>query len=308
MMRGLLIFGLCAVALAPTGCGSLGGDETKPKSRTPVVSREQLGGFPERSPGRAFLGWFRALQQRNSAAAARYYRSSLGLTPEEFAIQRRRASYAVDSLGPPRIVRVVEQGARAVVYAALRKVTIAPNGRVDKEDLDTHPFGLLRERGGWKLANNRFLEIVSRTPSNDGTEPASRKRVVSRKELDRFPGGGPARAFLGWFRALQQLNSIAAARYYSASLGMTPEELARQRRRAAYALDSFASPRIARIVQNGSRATVYVVFRKTIVAPNGRVEVKEVERATPFVLLRERGGWKHADNGFLEILSRTPSS
>jgi hypothetical protein len=304
MMRRLPLFGSCLLVLACAGCGSLGGDETKPKSRTPVVSAEQIGRFSEGDPARAFLAWFRALQRGNSAAAARYYRSSIGLTPERFARQRGRAVHALDSLGPPRILRITEKGARAVVHVALRKVTIAPNGRVDKEALGSPSFAMMSEDGRWKLASNRFLEVLSGIPSK---EVELSPVVVTRKALARLPRGGPARAFMGWFRAIQLKDAAAAVGYYRSSLRLTSEGVARQIRAAENVLKSFVPPRIARVVEKGSRATVYVLFRKRTVVADGSIEVTEPDRAAPFLLRREQDGWKLASNRFLEILSGTPS-
>ena len=135
------------------------------------------------------------------------------------------------------------------------------------------------------------------------TKPTAQTPVVSQRDLDRYPPGSPARAFLGWFQALQKGEARELASLYVPSLGLTPETLARQRTAGAYAIDPLAPPIIEQVDVNGSRARVLAHFRTGRIWPNGRVDYTD-KQVVPFELQLVDGRWLLASNSFVELVAR----
>jgi hypothetical protein len=150
------------VASALAGCGAFGDDPvTERVQQNALVSKRQVERYPEGSPGRAFLEWWRAIQDQNAPVAAQYYRRSLGITVKKLD---RELSYGPGALGltaRPIVVEVDEQGDTATVLTLLESVVENPNGRSDKVRR-ARGFNLVREDGEWKLADNLFLDAQAR--------------------------------------------------------------------------------------------------------------------------------------------------
>jgi hypothetical protein len=158
--RFLAPVGTLAIAAALAGCGSLGqlpGRVEQPQ----VVTAQDIHRYPEGSPVRTVLLWWRSLQFGNAELAARYYSPKLGLTPKEL---ERVLTVGPGILGVNaglRVVDVEKWGSRGTVLAFLTKEFRHPNGRTDKTSV-TASFNVVQQGGRWYLADNRYIDRVVR--------------------------------------------------------------------------------------------------------------------------------------------------
>jgi len=292
---------LLVMAPVATGCGELGGD-TRPEQETPTITAGQIDRYEEGSPERAFLEWFRDVHEKDARAAARLYAPSLGIGAADVARQRKAGAYALDPLALPLIRKVTVDGDTARVRARFRTGRVWPNGRVDYVPKELVTFRLKRQNGRWLLADNGFLALVAREPE----QPPDEAKVpeISRRQIERYAPGTPARAFLEWFRATWREDARTAARYYPPRLGLTPRELAAARRRAEI-FGRFGPPRIVSERVNGTLAVVTVRTRLLAGEESGR-PVFDVAAPTPFAMVKVDGRWRIPSNGFIEVLARSP--
>ena len=157
-MRRLVCGALLLVAgVTQVACGDLGaGEETDRVDQLQLVRKQDIARYPVGSPERTFLEWWRALQFRSGAGAAPHYAASLDLTPREL---QRQLDGDVGVLGldaRPRVVDVIRADDRATLLALFTAAARNPNGRADKTR-QPRSFQMVRESGGWKLADNRYV-------------------------------------------------------------------------------------------------------------------------------------------------------
>ena len=159
-MRGVLAGALMLCALLVAGC-SFGGDQVAERVRQPtLLSAAAVAKQPAGSPSRALYAWWRAMQYADTRAAARYYDAALGVTPVELDDQLAVATDAFTAR--PRLVETRDDGGGgATVLVLLESRTKNPNGRVDVLRVP-RSFALRRDGGGWRLADNRYLERAVR--------------------------------------------------------------------------------------------------------------------------------------------------
>jgi hypothetical protein len=138
--------------------------KTTPTKGVPLVSRRLLSRYSAGSPGRAFLEWFRALQRSDAATAVRYYAPSLELTASELVRQRARAD-GFNLLGPPKLLAVRTNGARATISLRLRTARNGGSGPIDFLVSAPTSFELQKVGGRWVLPSNGFLQVLARIPS-----------------------------------------------------------------------------------------------------------------------------------------------
>jgi hypothetical protein len=132
-----------------------------------------------------------------------------------------------------------------------------------------------------------------------GDEPAERVQqptLLSAAAVERQPPGSPARALFEWWRVMQFDDPRAGARLYAQALRITPAQLERQLAVATPAFDP--RPLFVESQQRGELAIVRVLLESRARNPNGRVDVVRAPRS--FELVRARGGWRLADNRYLE--------
>jgi hypothetical protein len=134
------------------------------------------------------------------------------------------------------------------------------------------------------------------------TERVQQSGLVQKHQVERYPVGSPARAFLEWWQAIQYQNAPVAARYYARSLGITVRKMDRQLSYGSGALGLTARPLIVEVQEQGDDAIVLTQLETVVENPNGRSD--KVRRARGFNLVREDGEWKLADNLFLDAQAR----
>jgi hypothetical protein len=160
-MRGLMVLVLTlATTAALTGCGSLG-ELTGRVEQPQLLTKRDIERYPESSPARAVLEWWRALQFDNPAFATRYYAARVELTPKRL---ERKLAIGPDLLNLKarlRVVDVIKKGRTATVLVLLTKVMRHPNGRADKARVP-QAFNLVHEGGNWRLSDNRYIDRVVR--------------------------------------------------------------------------------------------------------------------------------------------------
>jgi hypothetical protein len=149
-----------AIAAALAGCGSLGqlpGRVEQPH----VVTVKEIDRYPEDSPVRTVLQWWRALQFGNPELAARYYSPKLDVTPKRVEEALAVGPGILGVTADLRVVDVEKWGRRATILALLTKEFRHPNGRTDKTSV-TASFNVVRQGGRWFLADNRYIDRIMR--------------------------------------------------------------------------------------------------------------------------------------------------
>lgn len=135
--------------------------------------------------------------------------------------------------------------------------------------------------------------------------PADR---IQEDAVERYATGTPERTVLEWFRALQGGETQRAAGFYSAGLAVDDQQIARERRSAARFFRRFSMLGVVDVWRAADRATVFTEIAARWAAPNGRGQ--DVRRPQAFTLVREGGGWRLADDLFLdtarELVVRRP--
>jgi hypothetical protein len=153
-----LLASVGAVAVVVAGCGSLGGLPGRVEAPQ-LVTAAQIQHYPQDSPARTVLQWWRALQFGSPEVGARYYASRLHMTPRRL---QERLAIGADLLSLKaglQIVDVVKHGDRATVFALRNQVLLYPNRRKD-EIRSPQAFNLVRDHGTWRLADNRYIDHV----------------------------------------------------------------------------------------------------------------------------------------------------
>jgi hypothetical protein len=125
--------------------------------------------------------------------------------------------------------------------------------------------------------------------------------VLTQAQVDRQPADSPQRAVFEWWRAMQYKNPIEAARYFSASLHMTPARMSRYIKGADSSLQS--RPHLVDAQISGDQAIVRLMLERVTKNPNGRVDRERKPQG--FNLVREKGSWLLSDNLYLAGLYKT---
>ena len=149
------------VAAAIAGCGSLGqlpGRVEQPD----VVTRQDIARYPEDSPVRTVLRWWRALQFKSADLAARYYSPDVGMTPKALEGHLALPPDVLNTTAHLRVVDVEKSERGATVLIFLTNVFRHPNGRTDKTRAP-NSFHLVRRDGRWLLADNRYIARIERS-------------------------------------------------------------------------------------------------------------------------------------------------
>jgi hypothetical protein len=160
MRSATLLVATLATAAALVGCGSL--DPPRGRVEQPqLLTERDIERYPENSPGRVVLEWWRALQFDNASLAARYYARRLHVTPQSL---ERKLAVGPDVLGLKarfRVVDVIQQGRTATVLVLLTRALRHPNGRTDKVR-SPHSFNVVEQGGKWRLSDNRYIDEMVR--------------------------------------------------------------------------------------------------------------------------------------------------
>jgi hypothetical protein len=132
------------------------------------------------------------------------------------------------------------------------------------------------------------------------TERVQQPALLSKRQVERYPEGTPARTFFEWWRAIQYDNAPDAIGYYQDSVGMTLEKMDRQLGYGSGALGLQARPHLVEedVDGDGDTATVLVLLESVVENPNGRSD--KVRKPRGFNLVKEDGEWKLADNLFID--------
>jgi hypothetical protein len=156
----LVALGLSA---AISACGDLGGRYRGSELVPPrTVDRRALERYPTGSPERTVLGWYRALQRGDDAAAGRYYTARpRGVVATPGGLRRLLAGMGpfVDrvGLGPISVDSVRPGSATVVTYLRVRWE--AQNGRAEELRMP-QAFTLTGTRGRWRFADTYFLRFA----------------------------------------------------------------------------------------------------------------------------------------------------
>jgi hypothetical protein len=134
------------------------------------------------------------------------------------------------------------------------------------------------------------------------TERVQQPALLTKRQVERYPEGTPARTFFEWWRAIQYDNAPAALRYYADSVGMTLAKMDRQLGYGTGALGLGARPHLVEEDVDGDTATVLALLESIVENPNGRSD--KTRKARGFNLVKEDGEWKLADNLFIDRQAR----
>jgi hypothetical protein len=134
------------------------------------------------------------------------------------------------------------------------------------------------------------------------TERVQQPALLTKRQVERYPEGTPARAFFEWWRAVQYDNSPVAVGYYQQSADMTVAKLDRQLGYGLEVMGVSARPILVEVQENGDTATVLTLLESVVENPNGRSD--KVRKPRAFNLVREDGEWKLADNMFIDRQAR----
>jgi hypothetical protein len=150
---------LLAIALAVGGCGSLGalpGRVEQPQ----VVTTQEINRYPQDSPVRGLLEWWRALQFDSPTLAARYYSPRVGITEKDLGRYLKLGPGLLNLKAGLRVVDVERHGSHSTVLIWLTQVLRHPNGR---KDVVRSPvsFNLVKQDGRWLLADNRYIARIN---------------------------------------------------------------------------------------------------------------------------------------------------
>jgi hypothetical protein len=131
--------------------------------------------------------------------------------------------------------------------------------------------------------------------------PAAAEQLVSRREIDRFAPGTPARALLSWWRSSQ----YADRGDYVAGFARPVRERV-ERRDVVREVTVFAGgirtakPEIVATEIAGDEATVFTLVRFR--TPVGSTRFVTTTRRQAFDLIREGGDWRLADDFFVRSI------
>jgi hypothetical protein len=130
--------------------------------------------------------------------------------------------------------------------------------------------------------------------------PGPAEQVLTREDVSKYGKDTPEYTFLGWWRDAQYANFRGYVEAYPRALQNQIEQDPRARR----ALDLFSgSARVARPTiidtqrRNGS-ATIYVEIKYR--TPVGAKRYVTTTRPQAFVLVRQGGEWRLADDAFVQ--------
>ena len=123
-------------------------------------------------------------------------------------------------------------------------------------------------------------------------------QLLRASDVERYREGSAERTFLEWWRALQFASGTQAVRHYASEVEVNPRRLQKAVEAGVDLLGLRARPKVLDVVQHDDRATIYVLFTRAELSPNGRADKVRTPRA--FDLVREDGSWKLADNGYVE--------
>jgi hypothetical protein len=127
--------------------------------------------------------------------------------------------------------------------------------------------------------------------------------LVSKRQIDRYAPGSPERTVLEWWRALQFNSAPAAFTYYAPSAGVTEKRLDRQLTELGPGTLGLRSRlRVDGVMRHGQGATVLAILTRALRHPNGRIDLNR--RTQSFELVRVHGGWRLADNSYIDNILR----
>ena len=147
-------------AAALSGCGQLGaGYKGMQPVRPNLQDQRQVARYPDASPQRTVLEWFRALQTNDTARAFAFYAAAARVTPNLIAFERAAGSRYFAQAQLPRIISVWTGSTRATVFTLVDFRWSAPDRRGYVFERPQE-FTLQLSRGQWQLADNYFLGSV----------------------------------------------------------------------------------------------------------------------------------------------------
>jgi hypothetical protein len=147
-----------AIALLLVGCGSLGGLPGRVQEPQLVTTRD-IERYPESSPVRTVLSWWRALQFNSPELAVTYYAPEAGVTKKRIEQELFLGPNILNLKWAISAKAVERKGRKATVLALLTKILRHPNGRTDKVRAPL-AFTLVQHGGKWRLAENRYLDGI----------------------------------------------------------------------------------------------------------------------------------------------------
>lgn len=158
--RHLTIVAALAIAVAIAGCGSLGGLPGRVE-QPQIVTEADINRYPQDSPVRAVLEWWRALQFKSAPLAARYYVPEADVTAKDLERALSIGSGLLNLNDGIRVVEVNREGREATVLVMLTKRLSHPNGRTDIVRTPVS-FDLVERDGRWLLTGNQYIARILR--------------------------------------------------------------------------------------------------------------------------------------------------
>jgi hypothetical protein len=165
---------LLGIALALVACGSLGGLPGRVE-QPQIVTTQEINRYPEDSPVRTVLRWWRALQFGSAELATSYYSPRLGLEPKDIERGLKVGPSLLNLNAGLRVVEVEDAGRGGAVLVMLTKKLRHPNGRTDVERTPV-AFELVKQDGRWLLANNDYIDRILRNVRAFVEQGSAKKR------------------------------------------------------------------------------------------------------------------------------------
>jgi hypothetical protein len=179
----------CALVAAAgiAGCGDLGSAGVTERVDAPqLLSSKDLARYPENSPARVVLEWWRALQFQALDQASGYYARAAAVKSSTLKRQLTLPAGVLNLDARPAVADVARRGNRATVFVVLTRVAVQPNGRREFTKF-ARSFEVVREDGVWRLRDNSYLKTLEdRAASFIKLAGAQRRK----REAERRKGPG----------------------------------------------------------------------------------------------------------------------
>jgi hypothetical protein len=155
--RVLYAVALAAAAAALAGCGGGGGSSSAapapaPREAEELLTAKDVSRYPEGSPARAVLAWWRRAQFADRIGVERAFTKSIRERLHEAGNERLAVEFFAAVIRParPKILDVERDGPTAVVYTQIQYVSSsAPRA-----------FRLVREKERWVLDDDSYMQSV----------------------------------------------------------------------------------------------------------------------------------------------------
>ena len=187
------LLAVVVAAAALTACGELGATYTgEVQSTPPRLTQAALDRFAPGTPAQTVLRWCRALQQRDGAAAKRFYGAGARTPAVDRDIVQGIFSFAFQSC--PDVIETQVAGPRAVVFGEVSTGRHAPNRR-RFSSVRPQAFNLRRSGGRWAIMPGTFASLAT-FPAAERGDPV-RLSLVRLADVARLSARKPAARRVG---------------------------------------------------------------------------------------------------------------